>query len=47
MLGAPVTISSSEHGTERTVTVDVDYDVARWQADSTVVFAGNPSAPRR
>lgn len=52
MLGVPVTISSSEPGTERAVTVEVDHDSAHWQPNSAVVFAGNtgdtccPSADR-
>lgn len=41
MLGVPVTISSSEPGAERTVTVTVDHDTARWHPDTAVVFAGH------
>lgn len=41
MLGVPVTISSSEPGAERAVTVEVDHDTARWQPNSAVVFAGD------
>ena len=40
MLGVRVTIFSSEPGTERAVTVEVDHEIARWQPDSAVVFAG-------
>lgn len=40
MLGVPITITSAEPGTERTVTVHVDRDTARWEPDTAVVFAG-------
>jgi hypothetical protein len=46
MLGVPVTISSSEPGTEWTVTVEVDHGTARWRPDSSVVFAGNTGDAR-
>ncbi len=41
MLGGPVTITSTEPGTGRTVTVQVDHDAARWQPDTAAVFAGH------
>jgi hypothetical protein len=41
MLGAPVTITSTEPGTGRTVTVHVDHDTARWEPGTAVVFAGH------
>lgn len=40
MLGVPVTITSTEPGTDQTVTVHVDRDTARWHPDTAVVFAG-------
>jgi alkylmercury lyase-like protein len=41
MLGCPVTIASTEPGTGRVVTVEVDGAAARWEPDTAVVFAGN------
>lgn len=41
MLGVPVTITSTEPDTDRTITVRVDGDTAYWQPDTTVVFAGH------
>jgi hypothetical protein len=40
MLGVPVTITSTEPGANRTVTIHVDHDTARWQPGTAVVFAG-------
>ncbi|SFP06101.1 Alkylmercury lyase [Amycolatopsis arida] len=40
MLGIPITISSTEPDTDRTVTVHVDQRTARWRPDTAVVFAG-------
>ncbi|MFF5990668.1 MULTISPECIES: alkylmercury lyase family protein [Prauserella] len=40
MLGIPITVTSTEPGTDRTVTVQVDHDTARWHPDTTVVCAG-------
>jgi hypothetical protein len=41
MLGIPVTIASTEPGTGRAMTVEVDDETARWQPESAVVFAGD------
>jgi hypothetical protein len=41
MLGIPVTITSAEPDTERTVTVNVDHDTARWEPTTAVIFAGH------
>ncbi|MGW5721473.1 organomercurial lyase [Amycolatopsis sp. NPDC003865] len=41
MLGLPVTITSAEPDTERTVTVTVDHDTARWEPTTAVIFAGH------
>lgn len=41
MLAVPVTITSTEPGTGRAVTVRVDHDTARWEPDTTVVLAGH------
>jgi hypothetical protein len=41
MLGVPITITSSEPGTDRTVTVQVDHDNARWEHATAVVFSGH------
>lgn len=41
MLGVPVTITSTEPDTDRTITVRVDRDTARWQPDTAVVFVGH------
>lgn len=40
MLGVPVTITSTEPSTGRTVVVRVDGDTACWEPTTTVVFAG-------
>jgi hypothetical protein len=40
MLGHPVTITATEPGTGRTITVHADRDQARWAPAGTVVFAG-------
>lgn len=48
----PIPITITEPGTERTVTVQVDHDTARWDPSTAVVFAGHtgntccPSADR-
>lgn len=52
MLGRPVTITATEPGTDRVITVRADGDQARWDPRTTVVFAGSagdadrPSADR-
>lgn len=40
MLGVPVTITSIEPDTDLPITVHVDRDTARWNPDTTVVYAG-------
>lgn len=40
MLDIPVTVTSTEPGTGRTITVHVDRDTARWNPSTAVVFAG-------
>jgi hypothetical protein len=40
MRGHPVTITATEPGTGRTITVHADRDQARWAPAGTVVFAG-------
>jgi hypothetical protein len=44
MLGVPVTITSTEPDTHRTVTVEVDRDTARWFPETAVVFAGHTAS---
>jgi hypothetical protein len=52
MLGRPITITATEPGTGRAITVTVDGDLARWAPRTAVVFAGEagdeccPSADR-
>jgi len=41
MLGRPVTITAAEPGTGRVITVHADGDRARWDPQTTVVFAGS------
>jgi hypothetical protein len=40
MLGRPVTITATEPGTDRVITVHADRDQARWDPRRAVVFAG-------
>lgn len=40
MLDRPVTVTSTEPGTDRVITVHVDRDTARWNPGTAVVFAG-------
>ncbi|MGH3647149.1 MAG: alkylmercury lyase family protein [Micromonosporaceae bacterium] len=40
MLGGPVTIASSEPGTGKPITIEVDGDRAQWTPDTAVVYAG-------
>jgi hypothetical protein len=40
MLGRPVTITATEPGTGRLITVHADHDQARWDPRRAVVFAG-------
>ena len=52
MLGCPVTITATEPGTGRVITIRADGGRARWQPRTAVVFAGSagdacrPSADR-
>ncbi|WP_219418051.1 alkylmercury lyase family protein [Pseudonocardia nigra] len=41
MLGLPVTITSTEPGTNHSVTVQVDHHKAGWEPETAVVFAGS------
>jgi hypothetical protein len=41
MLGVPITITSTEPSTDRTVTVHVDRDTAHWNPDTAVVLTGS------
>jgi len=43
MLGRPVTITATEPGTGRVITVHADRDQARWDPPGAVVFAGATS----
>jgi hypothetical protein len=45
MLGRSVTITASEPGTGRVITVTVDSDQARWAPRTAVVFAGEAGDP--
>jgi hypothetical protein len=47
MLGRPVTITATEPGTGRVITVRADGDQARWDPRTTVVFAGSVGAAGR
>ncbi len=46
MLGRPVTITAAEPGTGRVITVHADGDRARWDPQTTVVFAGSAGDAR-
>jgi ubiquinone/menaquinone biosynthesis C-methylase UbiE len=47
MLGRPVTITATEPGTGRVITVHADGDQARWDPPTAVVFAGSAGDARR
>jgi len=46
MLGRPVTITAAELGTGRVITVHANGDRARWDPQTTVVFAGSAGDAR-
>jgi ubiquinone/menaquinone biosynthesis C-methylase UbiE len=47
MLGRPVTITATEPGTSRVITVHADGDQARWDPPTTVVFDGSAGDAHR